>query len=215
MPKKRTQIIPAILAKDKKGFELQWKKVAPYFNYLQIDIMDGQFVKQKNNISPYKIKGLMRGKKVEIHLMVESVSKYIATWSKFSNVQKIIWHYEADRDEKHIIKLVDFLKRKKIKAGLAINPKTGLAKIKKLIPLFDTIQIMGVNPGKQGQKFQSSIIEQIKALKYKYPKINIAVDGGVNEKNFSTITKAGANCIGIGSYLQKAGNVKEAIKKLK
>lgn len=223
MPKKtkspeqsrRIKIVPAILAHNKKEFETQWKKVSPYFSYLQIDIMDGQFVKQKNSISPDKIRYLIRAKKLEIHLMVEGISKYAAPWIKSKNVKKIIWHYEANKDLEYIQKINNFLKNKKIKTGLAINPNTSLSKIKEIIEDFDTIQVMGVTPGKQGQKFQKKVLEIIKALRYKYPNLNIEVDGGVNDKNISSIKKAGANIIAIGSYLQKSEDVNGTIKNLK
>jgi len=83
-----------------------------------------------------------------------------------------------------------------------------------IIKYFDTIQVMGVTPGKQGQKFQPKVLKKIKGLHQKYPKLNIAIDGGVNEKNFSAIKKAGANIIGLGSYLQKSPDPKQSLKKL-
>ena len=74
---------------------------------------------------------------------------------------------------------------------------------------------MGVNPGKQGQKFQKKTIGKIKKLRKRFPKLNIEVDGGVNDKNFNTITKAGANLIILGSYLQESSDIKQAIENLK
>ena len=97
---------------------------------------------------------------------------------------------------------------------MAVNPNTSLAKIKDLIPKFNTIQIMGIKPGAQGRKFQPKVLKKIKSLRQKYPKLNIAVDGGVSEQNFAAIKKAGANIIAIGSYLQKSKDTKQALKKL-
>lgn len=215
MAKQKIKIIPSILVKNKAEFTKVWKKLSPYFTYAQIDIMDGQFVKTKNSITPDTIKNLTRKHKLEIHLMVDGVSKYITRWSKLKNVKKIIWHYEANKDVKRIEAINNYLKNKQIKTGLAINPNTSLANIKNIIPLFDTIQIMGVTPGKQGQRFQSKVIKKIKALRYKFPKINIEVDGAVNDKTFKAITKAGANIVCPGSYFQKSKNVRESLNKLK
>ncbi len=213
--KKTVKIIPAILASNKTQFTKQWSRVAPYFSYLQIDIMDGILVRTKNDINPQSIKYLTRGKKLEIHLMVKDPTKYINKWIKLNNIKKIIWHYEADKNLDNILALNKFLKNKKIQTGLSINPSTSLAKIKTIISNFHTIQIMGVTPGKQGQKFQTKVLSKIKALHSKYPKINIAVDGGVNDKNFKKIKKAGTNLISVGSYLQKSPNIRQAINKLK
>ena len=156
------KIIPAILAPNKKEFKKQWLHVADHFKYIQIDIMDGEFVPAQTKINPYLIKNIIKNKDLEIHLMVKALSKYIATWSKIKNVKKIIWHYEANTNIEQIKKYIEFLKNKKIKPGLAINPETNIKNIEEIIENFDTIQIMGVKPGKVGQKFQLKVLNKIK-----------------------------------------------------
>lgn len=215
MANKKIKIIPSVLSKNKAEFIKDWKKVSPYFKYIQVDIMDGEFVKSKNSVTPENTKILTRKHKIEVHLMVDGVSKYVTRWSKPKNVHKIIWHYEANPDIEHIQKINAFLKSKNIKTGLAIKPNTSLAKIKNIIEDFDTIQFMGINPGAQGRPFQPKVLKNIKALRYRYPNINIEVDGAVNDKTFPAIKKAGANIVCPGSYFQKADNIPEAIKKLK
>jgi len=214
MPKK-IKIIPGILAKNQTAFKKQWAKIAPYFDYAQIDIMDGIFVPEKNNIDPQKIKKLTSQHGLEIHLMVKNVAKYISLWEKSNNVKKIIWHYEAEPDTTALLCLNDYLKKKKIKTGLCLNPTTPLGKIAKVAKYFDTIQIMNIKPGAQGRHFRPSSLVRIKKLRGKYPNINIEVDGGVNDKNFSKIKKAGANLIVLGSYLQTAKSIPLAVKKIK
>ncbi len=207
------KIIPAILADNIVEFKKQWAKVSPYFPYLQIDIMDGKLVKTKNNIDPKKIKILTKNKNLEVHLMVKDVLKYLTAWSPLKNVKKIIWHYEAGKI--NINQYLKILRNKKIKAGLAFNPSTKLSTLEPLVKKLDTIMVMGVIPGKMGQKFQPLALKKIKALRKKYPRLNIEVDGGVNDKNFSGIKKAGANLIAIGSYLQQSPDLKNSLKKLK
>ncbi len=209
-----TKIIPAILAKNEKEFKKQWLHIIDNFKYIQIDIMDGEFVPYKTNINPYKVKDIIKDNDLEIHLMVNGISKYITTWSKFKNVKKIIWHYEANTDIEQIKKFNKFLKNKKIKPVLAINPETKIDVIKEIIKYFDTIQIMGVKPGKMGQKFQNKIFNKIKKIRKEYPRLNIEIDGGVNNKNINKIKNAGANLIAIGSYLQKCKNIKKFLKSI-
>lgn len=213
MPKKIT-IVPSVLARDLKSFKKQWQKVIPYFDYIQIDIMDGRLVRSKNNIRPSCVRPLLKKEKMEIHLMVTNPYQRIKAWSGVKNVSKIIWHYEAVTALKKNKELIRLLRGKKIKSGLAINPETKIANITQLIPLFDTIQIMGVHPGSQGQSFLTSSLNKIKTLHQKFPKLNISIDGGVNAQNFKQIKKAGANYIGLGSYLQKAPDLSAALRKL-
>ncbi|MCB9802992.1 ribulose-phosphate 3-epimerase [Candidatus Nomurabacteria bacterium] len=214
MPQK-IQIIPSLLAFDLNELEKQYKKVAKEFPLLQLDIMDGEFVKTKNNFSPRKIKKIVKTTNLELHLMVKDINSYIGPWAHFKNTKKIIWHYEANSDPEDIQAALKWLKKNKIKAGLAINPKTKLKNILSLIKKFDTILIMSVTPGKQGQKFDKKSLSKIKKLRKKFPQLNIEIDGGVNEKNYKKISKAGANLIVIGSYLQEAENLKTAIANLK
>lgn len=212
--KRKIKIVPAILAQDGTEFKKRWLKIAPYFKYVQIDIMDGVLVKTKNNIRPSCVRPLAKNHQLEIHLMVKNVSRRIWPWLSLKNVRKIIWHYEADPDQPAILRLNHYLKQQKIKTSLAINPATPLAKIKKLIKYFDTIQIMGVNPGWEKQGFQKNVLKKIYSLRKSYPHLNIAVDGGVNAATAPAIKKAGANFLGIGSYLQEARSIPAAIKKL-
>lgn len=209
------KIIPAILATNKNDLKKEWQKVAPHFDHLQIDIMDGHFVSSKNNFKPTDLKNLSKRHTLEMHLMVKDLAKYIELWSNVKNVKKIIWHYEAETDSLAIVCLNDYLKKKKIKTGLCLNPETPLSKISKIAKYFDTIQIMGVKPGDQGRPFHPSAIAKIKKLKNSFPKQKIAVDGGINAKNFSKIKKAGADIVIIGSYLQKAPDLKAALQILK
>jgi len=211
----RAKIVPAILAKDGTQFNRQYRHLAPYFNYFQIDICDGRLVPTQTRIRPSCLRHIRPKHGLELHLMVKNVPSYVTGWIKSKLVKKIIWHYEANHRPDQILALNKFIKYHKIKTGLSINPGTGLGSIVRYIPHFDTIQLMGVNPGKMGQYFQPKVLKKIKALRQRYPMKNIAVDGGVNSKNFGAIVKAGANIIAIGSYFQKADSILQAKKMLR
>lgn len=215
MAKKKIVIIPAILAKNKKEFLQQWAKIKNAFRQVQLDIGDGIFIRTKTSLNPGMLKNITRGHKLEIHLMVKDAVKYSRSWSKLKNVKKIIWHYEANKNPGLNIYLNRHLKKIGIQSSLALNPNTSLAKVKNVISYFTTIQIMGVKPGQQGQNFQTKTLGKIKALRAKYPRLNIAIDGGLNAKNFPAIKKAGANLMIIGSYLQNSKNLKRDLAKLK
>lgn len=214
MPKK-IQILPSILAYNVEQFKQQWQKVAKNFSSFQIDILDTDFVDSKNNLNPRQIKKIVKTADLEIHLMARDINNYLGPWANFKNTKKIIWHYEATQDLEDINIALRWLKRNKVKAGLAINPKTKLKFILPLVKKFDTILIMGVEPGQMGQAFNKKVLSKIKKLRKKFPDLNIEIDGGVNEKNYQKIIKAGANLIVMGKYLQTAENLKTALSQLK
>ena len=212
---KKIQIIPAILAYNLEQFKQQWQKVTKDFKTFQLDILDDDFVASKNNLNPRQIKKIIKTADLEIHLMVRDINSYLGPWSSLKNTKKIIWHYEATQDLEDLNIALKWLKTNKIKAGLAINPKTKLKLILPIVKKFDTILVMGVEPGQMGQKFNSKVLSKIKKLRKKFPELNIEIDGGVNKKNYQKIIKAGANLIVMGSYLQQAENIKTALNNLK
>ena len=89
------------------------------------------------------------------------------------------------------------------KVGIAIKPSTRLSKIKKYLPLLDEVLILTVHPGKYGAKFHPKSLEKVKQLRRLMPKMDIEVDGGINDKHIILAEKAGANLFVSGSYLQK------------
>ena len=60
-----------------------------------------------------------------------------------------------------------------------------------------------MNPGKQGQKFSSEILEKVNYIKNFRNDIEIGVDGGVNDKNIRRIAEVGVDKVYVGSYLWK------------
>lgn len=61
------------------------------------------------------------------------------------------------------------------------------------------VLVMTVNPGFGGQKFMASELPKVRALRDRYPNLNIEVDGGVGEGTIDEATEAGANVIVAGS----------------
>jgi ribulose-phosphate 3-epimerase len=73
---------------------------------------------------------------------------------------------------------------------------------------------MTVHPGKQGQKLIKRTLDKVKKIRSWDKKIDIEVDGGVNEKNIQECYKAGANKLVVGSAIFKTKNPKKTIDNL-
>jgi len=187
------KIIPSIIARNQKELDKIIKKVS-FAPLMQIDIMDGKFVKNKS----FDFDFTLPKKKYEAHLMVKDPISWIKKHGK--KVNTIYFHYEAVKNHIEVIKEIRKIKKK---VGIAINPKTKVDKIKKLIKYVDNVLIMTVYPGKYGAKFLPFTTKKIQELK-KY-KVTIEVDGGISNK---TITQAkDANLFISGSYLLKSPKV--------
>ena len=162
-----------------------------------------------------KIKSLIFSADLELHLMVKDPLKVIKKWQNYKKIKNMIFHYEAVKNDKKILGLIDYLKKHKIQAGLAINPETKFEKFKKFLPIVDLILVLGVKPGWGGQKFQPKVLNKIKLIRKAFPKIDIEVDGGVNLENAGEIVKAGANILAAGSLFANLRNINSVEKLIK
>lgn len=204
-------VIPAILAKSREEFKEKIKKIAPHADVIQIDVMDGKFVPNTTWADAEEIKNMCLPMKFEVHLMVQNPEMgAIEEWAK-AGASRIIFHIEATKKAGECIRQI---KKYKKEAGIAINPKTPLAKIKNLLPKIDYVLVMGVTPGFSGQKFQPVAFQKIKQIRAIASKIQIGVDGGVDKTTAKKLYAAGADYLNAASAIFKEKNIAKAIKNL-
>lgn len=179
-------------------------------NYLHLDVMDGKFVPGKS-FDHKLVKEIDTNLKKVVHLMVKQPEKVVDKYIK-AGADSISFHVEATRAPK---KLVEHLKKKKIRAGIALNPETPLKKIEKLLPIVDFVVVMTVNPGKEGQKMLKTPLKKVKSIRKKFPVKDIVVDGGINDKTAHLAIEAGANILVSSSYVFGSSDPKLAIDLLR
>jgi len=205
---KQAKIIPSIIAKNQKELNARLRKVSGHARIVQLDVMDGKFVKNKSLIFDFN---LPRGRmKYEAHLMMKDPQNWIKKNSR--KVDVIIIHAESSVD---ILELIKLVKSKKKRVGIAINPRSSVASIRSYLGKTNMVLVMTVHPGKYGAKFLPAMLSKIKQLRGLKPEMNIEVDGAVSDKTISRLRKSGANSFVVGSYLQKSGDVGKAIKGLR
>lgn len=179
-------------------------------NSVHFDVMDGKFVKEKSFDHEFVAKVQSNLKKV-VHLMVKQPEKVVDKYIK-AGADTIIFHVEATRSPK---KLIEHLKKKEVRIGIALNPDTPVNKIEKLIPEVDMVLVMTVKPGKGAQKMIKAPLKKVKSIRKKYPMKDIAVDGGINAENAHEAIEAGANILVSGSYVFGSDDPKLAIDLLR
>lgn len=77
------------------------------------------------------------------------------------------------------------------------------------------VLVMTVHPGFGGQKFMASELPKVKAVRKRYPGLNIEVDGGLSEGTVDQAAEAGANVIVAGSAVFGAEDPAKVIGKLR
>ena len=176
--------------------------------YIHIDVMDGDFVPNLT-FGPKFISDIrqLSSKVFDVHLMINRVDRFLEDYIKAGS-DIITFHIEVDENiEKNLM----MIKKNNLKCGLAIKPKTSLKSVIQYLPLLDQIIIMTVEPGFGGQSFMEDQVHKIREIKEitnaKQLKLDIEVDGGIDDKTGLTCIKAGANILVAGSFLFKQNNL--------
>lgn len=209
------KVSASILSCDFSNMEKEISKVENSdLDFLHIDVMDGHFVP---NISfgPHVVDCVKKISHIpfETHLMIEYPLDFV---EKFKSSDTIIFHLESQNNPMDVIYTIKNMGKK---VGISLKPKTDSLKIFPYLDQIDLVLIMTVEPGFGGQLFMKNQVKKIKVLKEiidnKNFKIDLEVDGGINETNAKICKENGANIVVAGSYIFKSDNPEKSISLLK
>ncbi len=211
----KRKIYPAILEKTFKTIERKLEVSKKLSNEVQVDICDGKFVPSKTYASTGSINSFIKiGDSakffdLELDMMINWTDNNFDKWVDSileSGPRKVIIH-KSSISEENLLDLVSIFKSEKIKIGLGVHLQDKNSEVEKLLDYVDYIQIMGIEKvGYSGEKLSSRVYTKIKHFRKKYPKLKIAIDGGVKEDNLDKLFKAGASMIGANSMIFKDKN---------
>ncbi len=207
----KIKIAPSILGLDYGRMNEHLKELEPIADWFHVDVMDGVFVKNLTIGAP--VVATMKTKvPLDCHLMIANPGKYLEDFAK-AGAYSITVHAEASG--KNLSDDIDKIHALGCRAAVALNPDTPVDVISHVLPKLDMVLVMSVFPGFGGQAFIPEVLEKVRWLRSHYPKLDIQIDGGINDKTAPLAIKAGANVLVAGSYLLKAKDPKAAAENLR
>lgn len=210
-------VAPSILAADFANLEKEVKMInESQADWIHVDIMDGVFVPNLSMGLPVVQAINKHAKKpLDVHLMIVNPEKYVEDFRK-AGAAVISVHVEACP---HLHRNIQQIKSLGCKAGVAINPHTSVAQLEDVINDIDLVCLMSVNPGFGGQKFIENTYAKVRRLREMIgqagAKVQIEIDGGVNQQNAGPLMAAGADVLVAGNFVFSSSNPKQVIEQLK
>lgn len=205
-------IIPAVLGATSAEVKEKLLKTVGHTEWVHVDVVDGKFAEPESWHAPLDLWEIVGIPKVELHLMVADPMAAIPDWVN-APIDRILFHIESNGDKRAVIEKI---KKYKMEPGLVLKLETDISAADPYLRELSVIQLMSIAQiGAYGASFDERVLAKVKALRQKWPGGTIAIDGGVNEGNITTLRDAGATACAVGSAVFGEGDISSTIERLR
>jgi ribulose-phosphate 3-epimerase len=149
---------------------------------------------------------------LDVHLMITDVDRWAPGYAEVGAFS-VTFHAEATDEP---VALARRLRQIGARAGLAVKPGTAIEPYLELLPEFDQVLVMTVEPGFGGQSFMHDMLPKIRAVRAAGgPDLWLQVDGGISPDTIALVSAAGADTFVAGSAVYQSDDPVKAIDDLR
>jgi ribulose-phosphate 3-epimerase len=195
------RINPSILAADFANFEREIGRIQTA-DLVHVDVMDNHFVPNLT-FGMATVERLQQLSMIplDIHLMIDDPDRWAPGYAELGAFS-VTFHAEAATDA---VALARKLRGIGSRAGIALKPDTAVEPYLDLLPEFDQVLVMTVEPGFGGQTFMQSVLPKLGVLKAARGDLDVwlQVDGGITTDTIGIAAEAGADTFVAGSSVYR------------
>lgn len=204
------KILPSLASADQMylGETIQMLKDYPYLHF---DIEDGNFVPNITfGMKTIRAAAALCKARMDAHLMVVNPYDYFKPLAD-TGFAAVSFHWEATG---YPLRHINRIHELGMDAGIAINPCTSVTEIFPYLDRIEYVLVMTSEPDGKGEMFQDNMIEKIQDFAERTDnRVHIIADGGIGEREFDCVKKAGATAVVMGRTIFRSDNPLSVIKK--
>ncbi len=193
------RINPSILSADFVNLQHELERIKTA-DLVHVDVMDNHFVPNLT-MGPPIVERIQAVSPIplDVHLMISDADRWAPGYAEMG-AYSVTFHAEAAADP---IALARRIRDIGSRAGIALKPGTDPEPYLELLPEFDQVLVMTVEPGFGGQKFMADMMPKLRRFADAKARLGLdlwlQVDGGITVDTIGMATEAGADTFVAGS----------------
>ena len=208
-------IAPSLLSADFARLADEVQRITDA-DWVHVDVMDAHFVPNLTLGLPV-VQAIQKVSPVPLdcHLMIENPERWAPGYAEVG-ARNVTVHAEACTDPRAVARDI---RAAGSLAGLALKPGTALEDHLEVLPDFDTLLVMTVQPGFGGQEFIAEVLPKVRRARELVDSghltLFVEVDGGINADTIERAAEAGADVFVAGSAVYGAEDPARAVAALR
>jgi ribulose-phosphate 3-epimerase len=208
-------IAPSLLSADFARLGEESQRVADA-DWLHFDVMDAHFVPNLTfGLPVLEAVQAVSPVPLDCHLMIDDPERWAPGYAE-AGARNVTVHAEACTDPRAVAR---DLRAAGALAGLALKPGTPLEDYLDVLPDFDTLLVMSVEPGFGGQSFIPEVLSKVRTVRKLvdtgHLTLLVEIDGGINADTIEQAAEAGVDMFVAGSAVYGADDPAKAIAALR